>query len=61
MTNQLSEEQPANNPTYRYWVLIGMVLIAGFSQGMLLPVLAVMLEGSGVSSSAMVSMLRPYI
>ncbi|RKL66160.1 MFS transporter [Salipaludibacillus neizhouensis] len=52
MTNQLSEEQPANNPTYRYWVLIGMVLIAGFSQGMLLPVLAVMLEGSGVSSSA---------
>jgi MFS family permease len=28
-----------------------MVLIAGFSQGMLLPVLAIMLEGAGVSSS----------
>ncbi|MCD8509472.1 MAG: MFS transporter [Bacillus sp. (in: Bacteria)] len=41
-----------NNPTYRYWVLVGMVLIAGFSQGMLLPVLAVMLETAGVSSSA---------
>jgi len=43
---------PENNPVYRYWVLVGMVLIAGFSQGMLLPVLAVMLEGSGVSSAA---------
>ncbi|MBU9722899.1 MULTISPECIES: MFS transporter [Bacillaceae] len=41
-----------NNPVYRYWVLVGMVLIAGFSQGMLLPVLAVMLETAGVSSSA---------
>lgn len=44
--------QNENNPTYRYWVLVGMVLIAGFSQGMLLPVLAVMLETAGVSSSA---------
>lgn len=41
-----------NNPIFRYWVLVGMVLIAGFSQGMLLPVLAVMLEEGGVSSSA---------
>ena len=41
-----------NNPTYRYWVLVGMVSIAGFSQGMLLPVLAVMLETAGVSASA---------
>ncbi|WP_078592424.1 MFS transporter [Evansella clarkii] len=41
-----------NNPVFRYWVLVGMVLIAGFSQGMLLPVLAVMLETSGVSASA---------
>ncbi|PYZ96891.1 MFS transporter [Alteribacter lacisalsi] len=41
-----------NNPVFRYWVLVGMVLIAGFSQGMLLPVLAVMLEQAGVSSSA---------
>ncbi|WP_280951870.1 MFS transporter [Alteribacter populi] len=44
--------QLQNNPVYRYWVLVGMVLIAGFSQGMLLPVLAVMLENAGISSSA---------
>ncbi|WP_314733326.1 MFS transporter [Anaerobacillus sp. CMMVII] len=40
-----------NNPVYRYWVLVGMVMIAGFSQGMLLPLLAIMLEQIGVSSS----------
>ncbi|EGL81511.1 major facilitator superfamily MFS_1 [Caldalkalibacillus thermarum TA2.A1] len=37
-----------NQPTYRFVVLVVMVGIAGFSQGMLLPVLAVMLEGIGV-------------
>ncbi|NJP39366.1 MFS transporter [Bacillus luteus] len=42
----------ANKPGFRYWVLIGMVLIAGFSQGMLLPVLAVLLENAGTSSAA---------
>ncbi|SDY08744.1 Predicted arabinose efflux permease, MFS family [Evansella caseinilytica] len=47
-----SVNHPINHPVYRYWVLVGMVLIAGFSQGMLLPVLAVMLETAGVSSSA---------
>lgn len=41
-----------NSPVYRYWVLVGMVSIAGFSQGMLLPVLSVMLESTGISSSA---------
>lgn len=51
MTDSINS-YPQNNPVYRYWVLVGMVLIAGFSQGMLLPVLAVMLEGSGVSSAA---------
>ncbi|CAM3832199.1 MFS transporter [Alkalicoccus chagannorensis] len=40
-----------NAPVFRYWVLVGMVLIAGFSQGMLLPVLAVLLESAGVPSS----------
>lgn len=44
--------QQENSPLYRYWVLVGMVSIAGFSQGMLLPVLSVMLEGTGISSSA---------
>lgn len=43
--------QQANNPTYRLTVLIIMVLVAGFSQGMLLPLLAIMLEQIGVSSS----------
>ncbi|UCZ54061.1 MFS transporter [Bacillus shivajii] len=51
-SNQLTINPPNNNPNYRYWVLVGMVLIAGFSQGMLLPVLAVMLETAGVSSAA---------
>lgn len=50
--NNLPNYSTENHPTYRYWVLVAMVLIAGFSQGMLLPVLAVMLEHAGVSSSA---------
>ncbi|PRO65431.1 MFS transporter [Alkalicoccus urumqiensis] len=36
----------------KFWILTLMVLIAGFSQGMLLPVLAVMLEETGISSTA---------
>ena len=40
-----------NYPAYRLFVLILMVLIAGFSQGMLLPLLAIMLEQAGVSSA----------
>ncbi|BAB04603.1 MFS transporter [Halalkalibacterium halodurans] len=40
-----------NSPTYRLFVLIVMVAIAGFAQGMLLPLLAIMLEKAGVSSS----------
>src|SRR5690625_284652 len=35
----------------RYWILIGLVTISGFSQGMLLPLIAVILEQNGVSSS----------
>ncbi|UOR13414.1 MFS transporter [Halobacillus amylolyticus] len=35
----------------RFWILIGLVTISGFSQGMLLPLLAVILEKNGVSSS----------
>lgn len=34
-----------------FWVLISMVGISGFSQGMLLPLIAIILEGNGVSSS----------
>lgn len=35
----------------RFWILIGLVTISGFSQGMLLPLMAIILEQNGVSSS----------
>ncbi|MBO8157098.1 MAG: MFS transporter [Bacillaceae bacterium] len=35
----------------RFRILIALVLISGFSQGMLLPLIAVILENSGISSS----------
>ncbi len=35
----------------KFWLLISFVLVSGFSQGMLLPVLAILLEQSGVPSS----------
>ncbi|MBB5174668.1 MFS transporter [Texcoconibacillus texcoconensis] len=47
-----NHKKTVNHPTYRSWVLVVMVMIAGFSQGTLLPVLAVMLENLGISSSA---------
>jgi MFS family permease len=37
--------------TFRFWVLISIVAISGFSQGMLLPLIAVIFENSGVASS----------
>jgi MFS family permease len=35
----------------RFWILVSTVAISGFSQGMLLPLIAVIFEKSGVSSS----------
>ncbi|WP_077324546.1 MFS transporter [Virgibacillus siamensis] len=35
----------------RFWILISLVSISGFSQGMLLPLLAIILEQNGISSS----------
>ncbi|WP_188455197.1 MFS transporter [Virgibacillus oceani] len=35
----------------RFWILISLVTISGFSQGMLLPLLAIILENNGISSS----------
>lgn len=35
----------------RFWILVSIVAISGFSQGMLLPLIAVIFEKSGVSSS----------
>jgi MFS family permease len=36
---------------FRFWILVTIVAISGFSQGMLLPLIAVIFEQSGVSSS----------
>ncbi|MRX74346.1 MFS transporter [Bacillus lacus] len=35
----------------RFWILVSIVAISGFSQGMLLPLIAVIFENSGVSSA----------
>ena len=40
-----------NNNNFRFWVLVSIVSISGFSQGMLLPLIAVIFENTGVSSS----------
>ncbi|MCA1032610.1 MFS transporter [Bacillus timonensis] len=40
-----------NEMKYRFWILITIVSISGFSQGMLLPLIAVIFEKAGVSSS----------
>jgi MFS family permease len=40
-----------NNNTHRFWILVTIVAISGFSQGMLLPLIAVIFEKSGVSPS----------
>ncbi|MCE3023201.1 MFS transporter, partial [Staphylococcus pasteuri] len=37
---------------YRFFILILVVIIAGLSQGLLLPLLAIILEKAGVSSGA---------
>ncbi|NRD78122.1 MFS transporter [Bacillus sp. BRMEA1] len=37
--------------TVRFWILVSIVAISGFSQGMLLPLIAVIFEKSGVSST----------
>jgi MFS family permease len=36
---------------FRFWILVSIVAISGFSQGMLLPLIAVIFESNGVSSS----------
>jgi MFS family permease len=40
-----------NSSQFRFWILVSIVAISGFSQGMLLPLIAVIFENSGVSSS----------
>lgn len=36
---------------FRFWILILLVMISGISQGMLMPLLAIILEQGGVSSA----------
>ncbi|WP_223702599.1 MFS transporter [Sutcliffiella deserti] len=36
---------------FRFWILVSIVAISGFSQGMLLPLIAVIFENSGLSST----------
>lgn len=36
----------------QFWIMMGIVFIAGFSQGMLMPVISILLEKEGVSASA---------
>jgi MFS family permease len=40
-----------NKETMRFWILISIVAISGFSQGMLLPLIAIIFENDGISSS----------
>jgi len=40
-----------NKNRFRFWILVSIVAISGFSQGMLLPLIAIIFEKSGVSSS----------
>jgi MFS family permease len=40
-----------NKMYLRFWILVSIVAISGFSQGMLLPLIAVIFEKSGVSPS----------
>ena len=35
----------------RFWILVSLVAISGFSQGMLLPLIAIIFEKDGVSST----------
>jgi MFS family permease len=39
------------NIKLRFWILVSIVAISGFSQGMLLPLIAIIFEQDGVSSS----------
>ncbi|MBS4192204.1 MFS transporter [Bacillus sp. FJAT-49705] len=40
-----------NKENVRFWILVSIVAISGFSQGMLLPLIAIIFENEGISSS----------
>lgn len=40
-----------NKENTRFWILVSIVAISGFSQGMLLPLIAIIFENEGISSS----------
>ncbi|MBM4764438.1 MFS transporter [Bacillus sp. B15-48] len=39
------------NQSFRFWILVSIVAISGFSQGMLLPLIAIIFEQDGISST----------
>lgn len=43
--------KPMEHNSFRFWILVSIVAISGFSQGMLLPLIAIIFENSGISSS----------
>jgi uncharacterized membrane protein YjgN (DUF898 family) len=46
----MKEKQHMKNNKHAFWILVSIVAISGFSQGMLLPLVAVIFEKSGISS-----------
>lgn len=40
-----------NKDTVRFWILVSVVGISGFSQGILMPLIAIIFESDGISSS----------
>ncbi|WP_425339541.1 MFS transporter [Lentibacillus salicampi] len=49
--NEREGKQTMVSAQTRFWILIALVFISGFSQGMILPLLSIILEQNGVPSS----------
>lgn len=47
----MGERLMNNSLAMRFWILVTIVAISGFSQGMLLPLIAIIFEQDGISSS----------
>ncbi len=45
----ISRTAKTGSPSFRFWMLIGVVIVAGLSQGLLLPLLTILLEQRGVA------------
>lgn len=51
MPIKLSEREAKREMRVRFSILVIMVAVSGFSQGMLLPLIAIIFEQDGISSS----------